>query len=116
VSDQDNLNGDPDATPTESEEHRAEERVPLWLHGATLREPGCSAAPVTVQDLSQNGFRVAWPYRLHSESTVYLKLPEFEIMPAHVVWCADFQIGCKFDRPLSSLIYERIVTANAASG
>jgi hypothetical protein len=114
VSDQDDQAGDHEPLPADSVENRGEVRVPLWLHGATLREPGCSAAPVTVQDLSRNGFRVAWPYRLHSDSTVYLKLPGFEIMPAKVAWCENFEIGCKFDRPLSELVYERIVTANAA--
>jgi hypothetical protein len=116
MSDQDDQFGDQEPLPSDSAENRIEARVPLWLLGATLREPGCSAALVTVQDLSQSGFRVGWPYRLHSESTVYLKLPGFEIMPAKVAWCANFEIGCKFDRPLNALIYERIVAANVANG
>jgi hypothetical protein len=115
VSDQDDQTGDQEPLPPDSVENRAEVRVPLWLHGASLREPGCSAAPVTVQDLSRNGFRVGWPYRLHNEAIVYLKLPGFESMAAKVVWCENFEIGCKFDRPLGGLIYERIVEANRAT-
>ena len=105
-----------DGPPEESAEHRGEERVELWLHGATMREPGCSAAPVKVHDLSRSGFRTEWPYRLQRDSTVFLKLPGFESMPATVAWCSNFEVGCKFDRPLSDLIFERIVEANRPAG
>lgn len=107
---------DGDVPPEESAEHRAEARVELWFHGATLRERGCAAAPVKVHDLSRSGFRTEWPYRLQRDSQVFLKLPGFESMPATVAWCSNFEVGCKFERPLGEVIFERIVEANRTSG
>jgi len=112
VSDHDDQPGDQEVPSDDNAEHRAEERVGLWLHGATLREPGCSAAPVKVHDLPRRGFRTEMPSRLHRESQVFLKLPGFESMPATVAWCSSFELGCKFDRPLNDVIFERIVEAN----
>jgi hypothetical protein len=115
VNDHDDQPGDFGVTPDESADNRGEERVELWLHGATFREMGCSAAPVTVHDLSRSGFRVEWPYRVQRDSTVFLKLPGFESMVAKVAWCASFELGCKFDHPLNELIFERIVAASRSA-
>ena len=108
-----NEDHDPRAGP---ENIRGEARVGLWLKGAALREPGCHAAPVTVRDLSPSGFRCDWPYRLQRDATVYLKLPGFDIMAARVAWCEEFVLGCRFERPLHALIFERIVAANNRAG
>lgn len=116
VSDPNEHTDEGEVPPEESAEHRTEQRVELWLHGATLREPGCSAAPVKVHDLSRSGFRTEWPYRLHRDSQVFLKLPGFESMAATVAWCSNFEVGCKFERPLNEVIFERIVEANRTAG
>ncbi len=88
----------------------------LWLKGATLREPRCQAAAVTVRDLSTSGFRCDWPYRLQRDATVFLKLPGFDIMAARVAWCEKFVLGCRFERALHPLVFERIVAANKGAG
>jgi hypothetical protein len=92
-------------------EARDENRITVWLKGATLRERGCSAAPVIIHDLSISGFRTEWPYNLRVGDLIWLKLPGFEAMPSIVAWNANFQVGCRFQAPLHPAVFERIVQA-----
>lgn len=92
-------------------EARNEDRISVWLESATLRERGCSAAPVVVHDLSKHGFRTEWPYLLRNGDMVWLKLPGFEAMESIVAWNSNFQVGCRFQTPLHPAVFDRIVQA-----
>lgn len=93
---------------------RVEPRVTMWLGGATLRERGCGAAPVIVHDLSPHGFCCEWHYTLTVGDVVWLKLPGFEAMASVVAWNREFLVGCRFQIPLHTAVFDRIVTAQAA--
>jgi len=95
------------------EDGRAERRIDVWIDGATLREPGCSAAEVKVHDLSEHGFRTEWPYLLRPGDRVWLKLPEFAAWSAIVAWNHKFELGCKFETALYPAVFDRIVRAHA---
>lgn len=89
---------------------RGEPRYDLEIEGATLREPSCSPATVTVHDLSVHGFRTDWPYVLKRGNRVWLKLPGYEALAATVAWNSKFSLGCTFEHPLHPAILEDIVT------
>lgn len=99
--------------PNAGPEGRSELRKTLWLRGATLRERGCSPAPVIVRDLSPRGFCCEWHYPLTLGDVIWLKLPGFETMASVVAWNREFQVGCRFQVPLHTAVFERIVAAQA---
>ena len=97
-------------------EHRKEARVDLCVDGPTLREAGGTAAHVRLLDLSRNGFRTEWPYRLEKGRRVLLKIPGLEALPATVAWEANYTVGCKFDAPLHAAVLARIVSLHKPQG
>lgn len=90
-------------------ERRTEPRIVLKVEGATLRQPGGSAAKVTLLDLSANGFSTEWPYVLRKGDCVWLKISGLEAIHATIAWDANYTIGCKFDMPLHAAVLERTI-------
>lgn len=90
-------------------QQRREEREPVNLDGPTLRQEGGTTETIKLHDLSSQGFRTDWPYKLVPGDRVWLKLPGLESLPAKVAWELDFMIGCKFDVQLHSAVFGRIV-------
>lgn len=89
---------------------RSEPRYDFEIEGATLREPSCSPAAVTLHDLSVHGFRTDWPYVLKRGNRVWLRLPGYEALAATVAWNTSFDVGCTFEHPLHPAILDDIVT------
>jgi hypothetical protein len=63
---------------------RCEARLLVEVSGAKLREVGASGTIVCIYDLSCNGFRTEWPYRLSVGDRVWLSLPGQETQAATV--------------------------------
>ena len=92
-----------------SVERRTEHRVVLKVEGATLRQPGGSAAKVTLLDLSTNGFCTEWPYLIRKGDCVWLKISGLEAIHATTIWDRNYTIGCKFDAPIHPAVLARTI-------
>lgn len=103
------LQPDSQETVSGSVERRTEFRVELKVEGATLRQPGGSAAKVTLIDLSANGFCTEWPYVMRKGDCVWLKISGLEAIHATIVWDANYTIGCKFDMPIHPAVLTRTI-------
>lgn len=90
-------------------QQRREERARIDLEGPTLRQADGTTETVKLHDLSSQGFRTDWPYKLVPGDQVWLKLPGLDDLPAKVAWELDLMIGCKFDVALRSAVFARIV-------
>ena len=99
-----------------SHQARADARIDVWLHDATLRQAGCNAAPVVLHDLSRSGFRTEWPYLLNRGDRVWLKLPGFYAWSALVVWNTDFKVGCVFETALHPAVFDQIIRTHKKLG
>ena len=100
---------DSEETVSGSVERRTEPRVVLRVDGATLRQPGGSAANVTLLDLSANGFSTEWPYVVRKGDCVWLKMSGLEALHATTVWDTNYTIGCKFDAPIHPAVLARTI-------
>ena len=109
VKDQSSMAQADDDAVTSAAQKRREERLRVQLEGPTLRHGEGEWEPVTLHDLSSQGFRTDWPYKLVPGDEVWLQLPGHDPMPAKVAWELDYMIGCKFDVALRSAVYARIL-------
>jgi hypothetical protein len=81
---------------------------------AQLREMGGKAHQVDVEDLSVTGFRVDSIYNVRVGGRVFLTIPGFAAMEAVVAWRNKSGYGCRFERPLSTYVFDAIVARYAA--
>lgn len=72
---------------------------------------GSRRADVKVTDISALGARIAGVYLVHHGDQIFLKLPLIESIPARVAWVDEFEFGCEFVRPLSTVVLDAIVRA-----
>lgn len=90
---------------------RAGSRSIVTITNARFRTPGGSSDNVTVDDLSIEGFRVRWQYRLDPGTRVWITLPKLGILAAIVRWNRDFELGCEFERPLHPSVFSHVLAA-----
>ena len=64
---------------------------------ALLDSEGVSSHPVSVLDISEQGFRIASEAQVAEDCSMLIKLPGLEAMRARVVWSRDGQLGCEFE-------------------
>lgn len=74
-----------------------------------MRESGASGTTVEIYDLSPNGFRTEWPYRLAVGVRVWLTLPGLEAQAATVRWTEGFTVGCQFVHPLHRSVFDHML-------
>lgn len=61
---------------------------------------------VAVLDLSSSGFRIQTANYLEINHKVYLRVPNFQTLPARVAWNYKEDYGCEFSRPLHPSVFE----------
>lgn len=72
---------------------------------------GSRRADVRVLDVSTEGARISAIHSLREGDRFYLKLPMIEAVEATVAWARDFELGCRFARPLHPAVLETLITA-----
>ncbi|MBA3896714.1 MAG: PilZ domain-containing protein [Sphingomonadaceae bacterium] len=88
-------------------EQRRAERRDVAIR-AELREPGCTRFAVDVEDLSTSGFRCETYHVLPKGGRVFLHLPTFSPLEAHVAWKNGALYGFHFGQPLHVAVFETI--------
>jgi hypothetical protein len=102
----------PEATPLDCSRRSAarRRRDPRSTVALTcqLRVGGGPWRPASLVDLSQSGFRIAWLPSASIGSSLWVRIPGFEAMPATVRWRDMGGVGCQLARPLSQAVFEHI--------
>jgi len=88
-------------------EARSAIRVPF--SAAVQFRSGTRRATVRVLDISIKGARVSTVHPMRSGERFYIKLPLIEALEGEVMWCDQFEVGCKFLRPLHPAVLEQIL-------
>lgn len=84
---------------------------------AMLESEGVSSQPVSVLDISEQGFRIVTQAEVSPGSSMLIKLPGLEAVRATIVWARDGQIGCSFDEALHPVSLQTLtVDPRAGSG
>jgi hypothetical protein len=92
-----------------AQEDRSAPRTRITIP-ATLRVSGARGFQTVVHDLSLSGFCAAAVNRLHAGTVVWLTLPGLESLQAEVVWWDNSLTGCAFDKLLSPIVHDNILT------
>ena len=77
---------------------------------AQLRPSGSKGFQTVVQDLSISGFSCMSINRIHAGTLVWLTLPGLQSLQAEVIWWNNSLVGCAFDKLLSPIVYENILS------
>lgn len=62
-----------------------------------------------LEDISPNGFRIAWFPDCRPEIPLRVRIPGLELLTANVRWQKDYSVGCEFNSPLHVAVFEHIV-------
>lgn len=62
-----------------------------------------------LEDLSPQGFRIAWFPNCRPEIPLRIKIPGLELLTAQVRWQDNGAVGCEFSAPLHVAVFEHIV-------
>ncbi|MCB2060228.1 MAG: PilZ domain-containing protein [Novosphingobium sp.] len=77
---------------------------------ASLRPSGSKGFQTVVRDLSLSGFSATALNRLHPGTVCWITLPGLESMQAQVVWWEEGMVGCAFDKLLSPIIHDNVLS------
>lgn len=94
---------------TAAQEDRSAPRTRIAIP-ATLRVSGGRGFQTVVHDLSLSGFCAAAVNRIHPGTVCWLTLPGMESLQAEVIWWNNSLTGCAFDKLLSPIVLENILT------
>jgi len=94
---------------TAAQEDRSAPRTRISIP-ATLRVSGGRGFQTVVHDLSLSGFCAAAVSRIRPGSVCWLTLPGMESLQAEAVWWDNSLIGCAFDRMLSPIVHDNILS------
>lgn len=75
---------------------------------ASLREPGSTKFRVTIDDMSQSGFRCNTSFTLIPNNVVWLTIPGLAPLEARVAWRKGYLYGFAFALPLHVAVFEHI--------
>lgn len=88
--------------------HRAFARGSVFIP-ASIREHGGGRQMVEVTDLSRAGFRMKSASFIIPERAIFLTLPDYAPLKAHIAWHSDNMYGCEFVQRLHEAIFEDIL-------
>lgn len=94
---------------TAAQEDRSAPRTRITIP-ATLRISGGRGFQTVVHDLSLSGYCAAAVNRIHPGTLAWLTLPGIESLQGEVVWWDNSLIGCAFDKLLSPIVLDNILT------
>ena len=66
-------------------------------------------AKVRLEDISEQGFRVAWLPNRRRDQPLRIKIPGLQLLSANIRWQEGHIIGCVFENPLYISVFENIV-------
>ncbi len=64
---------------------------------------------VRLDDLSPEGFRIAWYPNVSKDLPVRIRIPGIQLLTAHIRWHTNDAIGCSFNEPLHVAVFEHLV-------
>jgi len=64
---------------------------------------------VTLDDISQSGFRIALLAGANIDVPLRIRIPGIQLLTAHIRWKDGMAIGCQFGEPLHVAVFEHIV-------
>lgn len=105
----DHLLGQKDSYFAAAQEDRSAPRTRISIP-AMLRVSGGRGFQTVVHDLSLSGFCAAAVNRVHSGTVCWLTLPGIESLQAEVIWWDNSLTGCAFDKLLSPIVLDNILT------
>lgn len=94
---------------TAAQEDRSAPRTRITIP-ATLRVSGSRGFQTVVHDLSLSGFCAAAVNRLHPGTVCWLTLPGIEALQGEVIWWDNSLTGCAFDKLLSPIVHDNILS------
>ncbi len=74
-----------------------------------VRQSGAKGIAVVMEDVSFLGCRVQWPHLVVPGDRIWISFPGLEAIPALVVWTANFKFGCRFEVPLHTAVFRRLI-------
>jgi hypothetical protein len=63
----------------------------------------------TLDDISQNGFHIAWLPRASLVLPLRIRIPGLAVLLAHIRWQHGNAVGCEFSESLHIAVFEHIV-------
>lgn len=88
--------------------HRAYSRGEVAIT-ADIREHGGGRQKVEIVDLSQSGFRMRTGSFIPQDKVIFLTLPGYNPLEAHIAWHQRELYGCEFIQRLHEAIFEDIL-------
>lgn len=76
---------------------------------ASIREQGGGRQKVDVVDLSRSGFRMRTGSFIAPDRVLFLTLPGYNPLEAHIAWHEHEYYGCEFVQKLHEAVYDDIV-------
>lgn len=70
---------------------------------------------VRIENLSPDGFRIAWFPDARSELPLRIRIPGMQLLSARIVWQSGKAVGCEFAAPLHVAVFEHIVRSRRIS-
>ena len=64
---------------------------------------------VRVEDISEQGFRIALLPNGSPDKPMWIKIPGLQVLKANICWQEGRAVGCKFEAPLHIAVFENIV-------
>jgi hypothetical protein len=94
---------------TAAQEDRSAPRTRVAIPG-TLRISGGRGAEARQRKVVNHGLEAAAVNRVHAGTVCWLTLPGIEALQAEVVWWDNSLTGCAFDKLLSPIVHDNILT------
>ena len=66
-------------------------------------------AMARLEDLSSEGFRIAWLPECDPDKPIKIRIPGLQMLSANVRWQQGKAVGCAFSEPLHVAVFESIV-------
>ena len=66
-------------------------------------------AVARLEDISEQGFRIAWFPGCNPELPLRIKIPGLRLLSANIRWREGYSFGCEFAEPLHIAVFENIV-------
>ena len=98
-----------------AQEDRCAPRARLSIP-ATLRPAGGKRLQTVIRNLSISGFSATAISRIPVGTGCWLTLPGHEAMQARTIWWEQGLVGCAFERLLTPLDYDAVLTRWNADG
>ncbi len=73
-------------------------------------------AVARLEDISEQGFRIAWLPACNPELPLRIKIPGLQLLSARIRWQEGHAFGCEFTDPLHIAVFENIVRQAVIDG